>query len=100
MKIFGKYGKMKQTKRQRKYNDVKNIITFGADGEHQIKDIDKVIEFQKKNNSDLIICNRKKLNRFSEKIVSTLFNYKFKIYDPLSGFKLYKAERLKLVLNF
>ena len=71
------------------------MITFDADGEHYPNDLTKLIRYQRKINADLIICNRKKLNRFLEKVLNYLFIFKFKIYDPLSGFKLYKFQSLK-----
>ena len=75
------------------------MITFDADGEHYPNDLTKLIRYQRKINADLIICNRKKLNRFLEKVLNYLFIFKFKIYDPLSGFKLYKFQSLKKNIN-
>ena len=84
---------------KKKYPKTKNVITFDADGEHYPNDLTKLIRYQKKINADLIICNRKKLNRFLEKVLNYLFIFKFKIYDPLSGFKLYKFQSLKKNIN-
>ncbi len=84
---------------KKKYPKTKHVITFDADGEHYPNDLTKLIRYQKKINADLIICNRKKLNRFLEKVLNYLFIFKFKIYDPLSGFKLYKFQSLKKNIN-
>lgn len=68
------------------------ILTMDADGEHNIKYLNK---FKKKLNTkdyDLIIANRYYKNRVSEKIVSFFTKHKLAIEDPLSGFKLYKVR--------
>tara|TARA_B100000963_G_C22433685_1_gene583302 strand:- start:10 stop:651 length:642 start_codon:yes stop_codon:yes gene_type:complete len=68
------------------------ILTMDADGEHNIKYLNK---FKKKLNTkdyDLIIANRFYKNRVSEKIVSFFTKHKLAIEDPLSGFKLYKVR--------
>ena len=74
----------------------KYIVTFDADGEHHIDNLKKVKSLIKKNyDSDMLIGERSILNRFSEKIISISFYFKFKIKDPLSGFKIYKTSTLK-----
>tara|TARA_B100001939_G_C16925219_1_gene611272 strand:+ start:991 stop:1632 length:642 start_codon:yes stop_codon:yes gene_type:complete len=68
------------------------ILTMDADGEHNIKYLNK---FKKKLNTkdyDLIVANRFYKNRVSEKIVSFFTKHKLAIEDPLSGFKLYKVR--------
>ena len=85
---------------KKKYPKTKSVITFDADGEHYPSDLSRLIRFQKKVNADLVICNRKELNRFLEKILNYLFLIKVKIRDPLSGFKLYKFKSLKKNLDF
>lgn len=85
---------------KKKYPKTKNVITFDADGEHYPSDLIKLIKFQRKVNADLVICNRKKLDRFLEKVLNNLFLIKVKIRDPLSGFKLYKFKSLKKNLGF
>ena len=76
-----------------------HIITFDGDGEHKIKDLIKVIKLIKKWQFDLLICNREKKNRWSERIVSLLFKLKYDLEDPLSGFKVYKVNKLKKILK-
>ena len=73
------------------------IMTFDADGEHQIKDLKKIIKILKSNKVDLIIGNRDKLNRWTEYLLSFLFLVRFGIKDPLSGLKVYSTNKLKLL---
>ena len=77
----------------------KYLITFDADGEHQTKDLVKMIDFLKDKNIDMIIGCRSTFNRLSEYILSFLFSIKFGIKDPLSGFKVYSVEKLKKIKN-
>lgn len=73
----------------------KHVITFDADGEHYPQDLVRLIKYQNKVKADLIICNRRELGRVVEKILNYLFKIKLQIFDPLSGFKLYKFHLLK-----
>ena len=84
---------------KKKYKKIKNIITFDADGEHKINDLMRLYKYQKKKNYYVIVGNRKKLNRFSEYIISKIFKIKYNIIDPLSGLKLYKAEKIFYLCN-
>ena len=77
----------------------KYLITFDADGEHQTKDLIKIIKQLEHRNVDMIIGNRNRFNRFSEYILSFLFFIKFGIKDPLSGFKVYSLQKLKTIKN-
>ena len=52
----------------------KYIITFDADGEHKVKDLKKIIHFHSKKKPDFLICNRLKFNRWSESLLSFIFN--------------------------
>jgi glycosyltransferase involved in cell wall biosynthesis len=78
-----------------KVKKVEKIITMDADGQHKIKHIKKFIKVSNNKNPDLIIGSRKKKNRFIESIISKIFQMKYSLEDPLSGFKLYKREKLK-----
>ena len=80
-----------------KVKKVEKIITMDADGQHKIKHIKKFINVANNKNPDLIIGSRKKKNRFIESIISKIFQIKYSLEDPLSGFKLYKREKLKKV---
>lgn len=81
---------------KKNYKKCNIVITFDADGEHKVSDLKKLSNFQKKNNYDVIVCNRQKLNRFSEYILSKIFKKKYNVVDPISGFKLYKSKKLFL----
>lgn len=77
------------------------VLTLDADGEHCISNIKKIKLFCNKHSPDLIIGNRSRKNRISEKIISFLFKIRFNISDPLSGFKAYKLSVLKpLIKNY
>ena len=78
-----------------KVKKVEKIITMDADGQHKIKHIKKFINVSNNKNPDLIIGSRKKKNRFIESIISKIFQMKYSLEDPLSGFKLYKRKKLK-----
>ena len=82
----------------KKFN-YKYIITFDADGEHKVKDLKKIIEFQKKTKADILICNRRSFNRWSEYLLSFIFNLFFKIKDPLSGLKIYDSIKLIKIIK-
>ena len=79
--------------------DLKYLITFDADGEHQTKDLIRVIKRLKHKNVDMVIGNRNKFNRLSEHILSFLFFIKFGVKDPLSGFKAYSVQKLIKIKN-
>lgn len=75
------------------------VITMDADGEHSTNNLKKIIKFCKKKNPDLIIGNRFRKNRILESVLSYLFKIRFDIMDPLSGFKVYKLDKLNFILK-
>ena len=77
-----------------KYKYCKYILTMDADGEHQPKFINSLIKKAKLENADLTLGNRSNYNRISEHILSFFFKLKFNIYDPLTGFRVYKSNQL------
>ena len=77
------------------YPDVRNIVTFDADGEHNTSDLGKILKFYYRKKSDLLICNRRNIKRSSEKIINIEFEKNYKLKDPLSGLKVYKVNVLK-----
>jgi len=81
------------------FKDIKYIITLDADGELLPNNISKLINKIKKNNYDIVIGSRKKLNRFSENILSLIYKIKFNISDPISGMKIYKTNILRKIIN-
>ncbi len=82
-----------------KKRGIRYVITFDADGQHKITDLINIYKILNKNNIDLLICNRKIMNRFSEYLLSFLYNFFYKIKDPLSGLKVYKVNILKNFKN-
>jgi len=74
-------------------NSFQYLLTIDADGQHfnlPIKNLIKKLDFY-----DVIICNRNKYNRISEKIINFFSFLLFSIKDPISGVKFYKMENLK-----
>ena len=82
---------IKFIKKQKKF---KKILTMDADGQHHEKYIDKINKIYDKKKPDVIVGSRINKNRLIEKIISYRFYKKFKIHDPLSGFKIYKTDTL------
>ena len=52
-----------------------------------------------KDDLDIIIGSRNKMNRFSEHMLRFIFNIKFNIDDPISGLKIYKLNVLRKIIN-
>ena len=75
------------------------VITFDADGEHDFKDIEKIKKYLKIKKPDLLIGTRAKKNRFAESVVGVFFKFFYKLEDPLSGFKAYRIDKLRNVIN-
>jgi glycosyltransferase involved in cell wall biosynthesis len=71
----------------------KYILTLDADGQHYNIPIQNILK--KLNLYDLVICERDKLNRIAEKIISCISFILFSIKDPISGAKCYKVETIK-----
>ena len=74
---------------------IKYIITFDADGQHKVSDLLRSIKILNNNDFDLLVCNRKNMNRWSEYILSLCFYFRFGIKDPITGFKGYKVSTIK-----
>jgi glycosyltransferase involved in cell wall biosynthesis len=77
-----------RNKRMAKY-----VLTADADGQHYDIPIKTILK--KILNFDLVICERDRYNRISEKIISFISDNIFSIKDPLSGVKFYKLETIK-----
>ncbi len=80
-------------------NKFKHIITLDGDGQHSTSQIEKTYKYFLDKNLDLLVGNRSNFNRIEEHILSFFFNLKFKIKDPLSGFKIYDSRKLNLILR-
>jgi len=78
---------------------IKKIITMDADGQHNFQNIENFMKLDKKNKLDLIVGQRNIKNRQIEKIISNVFYTKFRLKDPLTGFKMYNLDKLKKI-NF
>lgn len=75
------------------------VLSMDADGEHLESNIKNFYNYAKNNNVDILIGARSRMNRFSEKILSLFFYFKYKIKDPLSGFKIYKSKELSSIFK-
>ena len=76
---------------KKKYN---YILTIDADGQHPTNIINKFLYFIKKD-YDLVIGNRKKFPRLSEKLFNFYTNKLYSIPDVLCGMKCYSANFLR-----
>ena len=85
--------------------DTDVLVTFDADGQHQVQDIKKVIEPIRKNKVDIVIGSRfleKKIENVPEyrklgiKLITKVTNstLKEKITDSQSGFRAYNKDVL------
>lgn len=78
---------------------VKFIATIDADLELPPVNLSKLYKEIKRNNLDIIVGSRNRLNRFSEYLLSFLFKVKFNISDPISGLKIYRKTKIERILN-
>ena len=79
--------------------DATIIITFDADGQHKVADIEKIVNPILNNQADLVIGIRPYKQRVAEQIFA-LYSKKIGVSDPLCGFKAYKAEVYKKIGYF
>ncbi len=75
------------------------IITFDADGEHKVSDIKKFLN-KIKFKPDIVLGTRNRKNRIMENFISILFNYRFKIKDPMTGFKMMRTKIIEDNFNY
>lgn len=76
-----------------------HVITFDADGQHPTSSLPLFIE-KFEQGYDIIFGVRQKVQRFGEYLFALYVKYKFKIKDPLSGFKGYNLEFYKKIGAF
>ena len=81
------------------WKNTKYIVTIDADGELSPKYIPFLIKKLLKDNLDIIVASRNKMNRITESALKLIFNLKFNINDPMSGLKVYKSDSLKKIIN-
>ena len=82
------------------YLDVTYLITMDADGQHDPRSIPVMYKKAVDNNCDLVLGQRPSCARFSERLYSLYFRFRFNISDPLSGLKLYKSSLYKQFAYF
>ena len=81
------------------YKNSKYLVTLDADEEHLPNSIPKLFQKLKKNNLDIVVGHRNKMNRFTEVILNLLYKFRFNINDPVCGLKIYKIEVLKKTIK-
>lgn len=90
-----------------KKNDVDVLITFDGDGQHDIADIESMIDTMRKNQADIVIGSRflsqnkeiPKYRKIGIKTITGLTNYitNSKITDSQSGFRAYSKNSLNKI---
>jgi glycosyltransferase involved in cell wall biosynthesis len=68
----------------------KYVITFDADQQHYAKDLNRVIFFLSR--YDIVVGQRSKFQRFSERLFSKFSIFYYNIKDPLTGLKGYNIR--------
>ena len=81
------------------FNEIEYVATIDADLELPAEYLSKLYDKAVKEDLDIVIGSRNKLNRFTELILKILFNLKFNIKDPISGLKIYKIKKLKDIFD-
>ncbi|MCA9363259.1 glycosyltransferase family 2 protein [Candidatus Kaiserbacteria bacterium] len=71
------------------------IITFDADGQHDVSDLDKLIIPIVNREVDIVIGRRKSRSSLGEVLFSIYTRNRFGVEDPLCGFKAYRATTYK-----
>ena len=83
----------------RNWKKVKFIITIDADDELLSQSVPLLLKNLLKNNFDIVVGSRNKLNRISEYFLKLIFNLKFDVKDPISGLKIYRTKVIKKIVN-
>ena len=83
------------------------LVTFDADGQHRVEDIEKVVEPIKNNIADLVICSRfldnksdvPNYRKIGIKVITKVTNasIKKKLTDSQSGFRAYNKQVLSQI---
>jgi glycosyltransferase involved in cell wall biosynthesis len=68
----------------------KYVITFDGDGQHHTKDLKRVIFYLSR--YDIVVGQRSKFQRFSERLFSKFSIFYYNIKDPLTGLKGYNIK--------
>ena len=75
-------------------------LSFDADGQMFVEDIEKFFTLAKERDADIVIGKRKTKNRIFEYFVGGLTRFYYSISDPLCGLKLYKISSITKLLPF
>jgi len=74
------------------------VVTMDADGEHNPRDIPRLIKPISEGEAELVLGRRQQKVRISERFIDRLVNLKMKISDSCTGFRALKKD-LALKLN-
>lgn len=72
--------------------DVEYLVTMDADGQHDPKSVELLINLLLNENVDLVVGKRYRVARFSEWLYCVYFKIFFKVADPLCGLKGYRKS--------
>ena len=75
-------------------------VTFDADGQLDICDIQRFIDSMANNKSDLVVGVRSYRNRYCEYLFALYGKLRFDLQDPLCGMKLYRLDIVNFFLPF
>lgn len=73
------------------------ILTYDADGEHKISDVDRVLAPLRMGKADVVIGARTEKRHLLQNVFGILARKMYGISDPLSGLKAYKSKVYKSV---
>jgi len=84
------------------------VVSFDADGQHQIEDVERLLSFALQHDSDLVVGNRPGIgNKNLYRALGKWMIWQFarllmplKVRDLNSGFKLYKTELIQQYLSY
>lgn len=75
--------------------DVDYLLTMDADGQHDPRSVQLMIQSMLADDVDLIVGQRQESARFSEWLYCKYFSHRFEILDPLCGLKVYRTKLYK-----
>lgn len=73
-------------------NSADIIVTFDADGQHEVEDIGRVVEPIEEGSAEIVVGRRPHAARPAEGLFAVYTSWRLNIDDPLSGFKAYDIE--------
>jgi len=68
------------------------FLTFDADGEHDVGDVDRILAPIREGKADLVLGQRPESRHWGERIFASYTKKKYGVPDPLCGLKAYKRE--------